>query len=89
MSVSKRGKRSGFPRISFRLDRDLTEFLKAQPEGVRAYLSELIKNDKQKRKDIEQDIKQREAYQDQLRQQLGIITDAEGRYNGGHNHAER
>jgi hypothetical protein len=49
LSVSKRGKRSGNPHISFRLDRDLTEFLKAQPEGVRAYLSRLIKQDKDKR----------------------------------------
>ena len=42
----KRLKRTGNPHFAFRLDRDLAEYLKAQPEGIRAYLTRLIKTDK-------------------------------------------
>lgn len=81
MSVSKRGKRSGNPHIAFRLDRDLAEYLKAQPEGVRAYLSRLISTDK--------DSKDNAAIrQEALRQMFEGFTDSEGRYNGGPNRDE-
>ncbi len=45
-SKSRRDKKSGNPHIAFRLDRDLAEYVKAQPEGIRAYLTRLIKTDK-------------------------------------------
>lgn len=65
----KRRKRSGNPHIAFRLERDLAEYLKSRPEGVRAYLTQLIENDKR--------ISESEANREEVLRQLfdGFVED--------------
>lgn len=48
--MARRGEHRRTPTFSVRLDEELQEFIRQQPEGARAYLERLVQKDKERRK---------------------------------------